>query len=177
MLSGPKPLNLTARPSPRRRCVPGDLLPNHDQDQRALRVGPPLRVSSFLRALHVGTQGDALWGQYADRRSEFEGSHSPVADREAKPRSPPRCTTGREGQPATRCIANGTRGTTSPKRFPERNTSDNLSWTSESVCQSAYGQRPVGLAIWAVTAAEKLTALTTSVGRVRSRRSRGSILC
>ena len=86
-------------------------------------------------------------------------------------RSPPRCTTGREGQPATRCIANGTRGTTSPKRFPERNTSDNLSWTSESVCQSAYGQRPVGLAIWAITAAEKLTALTTSVGRVRSRRS------
>ena len=34
----------------------------------------------------------------------------------------------REGQPATRCIANGTRGTTSPMRFPERNTSDNLSW-------------------------------------------------
>jgi len=34
----------------------------------------------------------------------------------------------REGQPATRCIANGTRGTTSPKR----NTSDNLSWTSEA---------------------------------------------
>jgi hypothetical protein len=41
-------------------------------------------VSSIQRALHVGTQGDALWGQYADRRSEFEGSHSPVADGEAK---------------------------------------------------------------------------------------------
>jgi hypothetical protein len=177
MLSGPKPLNLTARPSPRRRCVPGDLLPNHDQDQRALRVGPPLRVSSFLRALHVGTKemryGDSTPTGVASSRARI--APSPTA--RPSSRSPPRCTTGREGQPATRCIANGTCGTTSPKRFPERNTSDNLSWTSESVCQSAYGQRPVGLAIWAVTAAEKLTALTTSVGRVRSRRSRGSILC
>jgi hypothetical protein len=41
-------------------------------------------VSSFLRALHVRAQGDALRGQYADRRSEFEGSQSPFADGEAK---------------------------------------------------------------------------------------------
>jgi ketosteroid isomerase-like protein len=32
----------------------------------------------------LGTRGDALRGQYADRRSEFEGSQSPFAHGEAK---------------------------------------------------------------------------------------------